>query len=208
MPHVWSKAIGLMTGQADEYVAKEPLIQFEIGKAMETGKPPIEAIHGWWSLSGSRASRYHLVLGKSGREIVGAFRPVSNSWREVEGKWGFTPVRAEDVWDEYVGKAVPDEYIGGQNPVRYVPPHPDHLIEGVFVSPKLVLYDKQNGKCNGCRLLLPPRNLDVDHVVAQSKGGSGEIENLQLLCGACNSMKGSKSQEEFLADLEARGLRC
>ena len=139
--------------------------------------------------------------------MVCAFRPKADSWVEEEGKWGFTPVRADDVWDDYVGKSIPDQYYVGSNPVRYVPPHPDHLIEGVFVSPKLVLYDKQNGRCNGRRLFFPPRNFDIDHVVAQSKGGTDEIENLQVLCGACNGMKGARTQEQLVADLEAQGLR-
>ena len=91
--------------------------------------------------------------------------------------------------------------------MRYVPPDPDHMIDGVFVSPKLVLYEEQNGRCNGCRIFLPPRNFDVDHIVPRAKGGSDEIDNLQLLCGACNRMKGARSQGELLADLEARGLR-
>ena len=196
-----------MPQQTAEYVPKEPLIQFDIGDRVSSGWTPIQAIRGWWVLNGSKASAYHLVLGKSGREIVGAYRPRAGSWEQREDRrWGFEPIPAEDVWDDYVGKRVPDEYYRGQNPVRYVPPHSDHLIEGGFVSPKLVLYDKQNGRCNGCRLLFPPRNLDVDHVVAQSKGGSDEIGNLQLLCGACNSMKGAKSQEELVEDLEARGI--
>ena len=91
--------------------------------------------------------------------------------------------------------------------MRYVPPHPDNLIEGVFVSPKLVLYDEQNGRYNGCRLFLPPRNLEIDHIVTRAKDGSDEIENLQLLCGACNSMKGARTQAEFASDLESGGLR-
>ncbi len=44
----------------------------------------------------------------------------------------------------------------------------------------------------------------VDHVVAKARGGTDHIENLQLLCGACNSMKGTKTQEEFLAALRSR----
>ena len=83
----------------------------------------------------------------------------------------------------------------------------DQQIEGVFVSPKLVLYDQQNGRCNGCRIFLPPRNLEIDHIVPRAKDGSDEIENLQLLCGACNSMKGSRTHDEFMVVLEARGLR-
>ena len=89
--------------------------------------------------------------------------------------------------------------------IRWVMCHPtrDHLIEGVFVSPQLFLYDRQNGRFGHPLLSLRSRV----PFVPKGRGGSGEIENLQLLCGACNSMKGSRSQEEFLLDLEALGLR-
>ena len=69
------------------------------------------------------------------------------------------------------------------------------------------LYRKQEGTCAGCRVLFPFRNMTVDHVVAQSKGGSDHLDNLQLLCGACNSMKGTQSQERFVARLVDAGLR-
>ena len=72
---------------------------------------------------------------------------------------------------------------------------------------KHTLYGRQEGVCSGCRVMFPFRNMTVDHIVPQSRGGSDHIENLQLLCGACNSKKGTRPQEEFIADLKADGLR-
>ena len=52
------------------------------------------------------------------------------------------------------------------------------------------LYGRQEGVCNGCLVHFPFRNLTVDHIVPQSHGGNDHPDNLQLLCGACNSKKG------------------
>ena len=72
---------------------------------------------------------------------------------------------------------------------------------------KHMLYGKQEGICGGCQVMFPFRNMTVDHIVAQSKGGSDHMDNLQLLCGACNSTKGARSQEEFIVRLTEQGLR-
>lgn len=68
------------------------------------------------------------------------------------------------------------------------------------------LYRRQGGYCAACDHHFPARNLTIDHIVPSSKGGGDEISNLQLLCHACNQLKGNGSQEQLLAELHERGL--
>ena len=76
-----------------------------------------------------------------------------------------------------------------------------------YRTQKQPLYGAQEGRCAGCCEHFQFRNLTVDHIVPVSKGGDDHVENLQLLCGACNSMKGRRSQAQFHAMLRRRGLR-
>ena len=69
------------------------------------------------------------------------------------------------------------------------------------------LYGEQSGQCGGCMTMFHIRNLTIDHIVPRSKGGMDHKDNLWLLCGACNSSKGTKTQEEFLRDRVNRGER-
>ena len=67
---------------------------------------------------------------------------------------------------------------------------------------KHVLFGQQEGRCGGCREMFPFRNFTIDHVVPQSRGGTDHLDNLQLLCGACNSLKGDRPQEYLVARLK------
>lgn len=64
------------------------------------------------------------------------------------------------------------------------------------------LYGEQAGDCAGCGEHFLLVNLTVDHIIAQSKGGNDHIDNLQLLCGHCNSVKGDRGMEYLRAKLQ------
>ena len=81
--------------------------------------------------------------------------------------------------------------------VGKLPPYKTH---------KHTLYGKQEGRCRGCRHHFPFQNFTVDHVVARSRGGTDHLDNLQLLCNYCNSVKGTMDQAAFMAVLNERGL--
>ena len=68
------------------------------------------------------------------------------------------------------------------------------------------LYGIQEGYCNGCRRHFEIRNLTVDHIRPQSEGGTDHIKNLQLLCAACNSTKGTGTQEELISRLKEQDV--
>ena len=63
-----------------------------------------------------------------------------------------------------------------------------------------LLYGQQEGFCRGCGEHFRKRNLTVDHIVPRAHGGTDHRENLWLLCAACNSLKGTRSQEQFLKE--------
>ena len=49
---------------------------------------------------------------------------------------------------------------------------------------------------------LVPSPIQIDHIKPQIKEGTDHIENLQLLCGSCNSIKGDRPQEYLIQRLE------
>lgn len=75
-----------------------------------------------------------------------------------------------------------------------------------YSTHKHTLYGKQEGLCAGCETHFAFRNFTVDHIVPQARGGSDHLDNLQLLCGACNSTKGKGTQAELKAKLKQQGI--
>lgn len=71
------------------------------------------------------------------------------------------------------------------------------------------LYGKQRGDCVGCGRHYEVKDFAIDHIVPRARGGSHELDNLQLLCTNCNGIKGDRDMpylRERLAELEDERL--
>ena len=56
--------------------------------------------------------------------------------------------------------------------------------------------------CAGCAEHFESRHLEVDHIISRGRGGTDHIENLQLLCGSCNRIKGDRGMEYLRLKLQ------
>ena len=107
---------------------------------------------------------------------------------------------ASDLIDRRMNKELPlltyDKHVRDDIPARTdqgkLPHYKTHLN---------TLYGEQGGNCAGCKVHFLKQNLHVDHIVAKSIGGGDEIENLQLLCGSCNSIKGNRGMAYLITKL-------
>jgi hypothetical protein len=52
-----------------------------------------------------------------------------------------------------------------------------------------VVFDRDEGKCTICE---STKDLEFDHIVPHSKGGSDTSNNLRLLCATCNRSRGNR----------------
>jgi DNA-binding transcriptional ArsR family regulator len=56
---------------------------------------------------------------------------------------------------------------------------------------------------HACVACSSAENLTMDHIIPVSKGGTSAYGNLQTLCSTCNSSKGTKDNDEWMASRRA-----
>jgi len=65
---------------------------------------------------------------------------------------------------------------------------------------------QQDNQCYYCKKEMPLGTHTIDHYIALNKGGSNWPDNLVAACLPCNSRKGDRSAEEFIAYLKEHAL--
>jgi 5-methylcytosine-specific restriction endonuclease McrA len=59
-----------------------------------------------------------------------------------------------------------------------------------------------------CRYCGSDENLHIDHIISRKRGGTHDLENLQVLCRDCNLRKSSKEEGVFLAQVATPPVFC
>ena len=85
-----------------------------------------------------------------------------------------------------------------------IPQRTDVKIEGKSEDVRKRLYKEQKGRCNGCGNEYLIKDLTIDHIIPDTKGGGSYYENYQLLCGHCNSIKGARPMEYLRNKIKVR----
>ncbi len=105
-----------------------------------------------------------------------------------------------DSWSD-LSVSVHDESIGLVNRVIRVPRV--ILLVGYDRVPKrhvrfsrYNIYARDTCTCQYCGLTLPRHELNLDHVIPRSRGGTSVWENVVCSCQECNRLKGGKTPQE------------
>ena len=111
--------------------------------------------------------------------------------------------KAVDLVNERLQREMGDLFhYGFVTPRTDIPGRTDIDAPKDYRTHKHVLYGEQMGHCAGCRSHFEFRNLTTDHIIPRKRGGTDHKDNLQLLCGHCNSVKGDRPMEYLLTQLE------
>jgi len=65
-------------------------------------------------------------------------------------------------------------------------------------STQFKVLKRENGICSECGQAVKDEDIEFDHIIPWSKGGSSDSNNVRLLCKTCNKKKGNRFEEKCL----------
>lgn len=91
---------------------------------------------------------------------------------------------------ERISQEVRDYEISGKEPVISRDcSDPQQQRKAITKSVRIFVWQRDGGKCSQCE---SRENLEFDHIIPISKGGSNTERNIQILCETCNRRKSAK----------------
>lgn len=63
---------------------------------------------------------------------------------------------------------------------------------------KLIVYSRDKQICQLCNKNIPYDEIQYDHIIPWSKGGSSNHQNIRLVCSDCNKKRGNNYEDDFL----------
>ena len=95
--------------------------------------------------------------------------------------------------------------IGDKEVIKMVNDEDDELLSNNYRKTGLQYAESKNGwyKCVRCGKSFRKGDIEVDHIIPQSKGGTNSRYNLQCMCKRCNTSKGNKTSDTS-SDLRRR----
>lgn len=104
-------------------------------------------------------------------------------WNQGDGFGGYVRDVLEDAWEFWGFRKRPRANTG--NRAKRTPLRTSEVIAAMLAS---------NGRCVACGSV---DELQVDHILPVSRGGTNDSDNLQMLCQPCNASKRDKTMDEW-----------
>jgi diadenosine tetraphosphate (Ap4A) HIT family hydrolase/5-methylcytosine-specific restriction endonuclease McrA len=75
--------------------------------------------------------------------------------------------------------------------------HRSRIRKPISGSTRFEVLKQAKFHCELCGISADVKNLEVDHIIPKSLGGSDELSNFQALCYTCNAQKGNRDKTDF-----------
>lgn len=74
------------------------------------------------------------------------------------------------------------------------------------INIRRMVIERDGKRCVFCGVDLEINEIQLDHVIPESKGGATSYNNLQVTCKKCNTEKGVLTEEQFMTKLRTRAI--
>lgn len=72
------------------------------------------------------------------------------------------------------------------------------VVRSISQATKLKVIRRDKYVCQLCRKDVPDEDVNFDHIIPWSKGGTSDESNIRLLCAECNKKRGASYEDEHL----------